>query len=134
MRLGIVGARFGGPFALLIRRQTRLSRGVKGIFVTGITSACRNSSVGASQLATDVVTIEPRGLKHGLVTTEALTQREFHVAFEPRPGRGEMIFAGSLARSQHGLAGIVAQAPFEIGLSRAGDSSLLSKTTLPLAM
>ena len=100
VRLGIVGARFGGPFALLIRRQTRLSRGVKGIFVTGITSACRNSSVGASQLATDVVTIEPRGLKHCLVTTEALTQREFHVAFELRPGRGKMIFAGSLARSK----------------------------------
>ena len=37
VRLGIVGARFGGPFALLIRRQTRLSRGVKGILVTGIT-------------------------------------------------------------------------------------------------
>src|SRR5262244_315465 len=53
------------------------------------------------QLATDIVAIEPRGLEHGLVTTEALTQCEFHVAFEPRPRRGEMIFAGSLARSQH---------------------------------
>src|SRR5262249_32814313 len=30
------------------------------------------------------------------------TQRKFHVAFEPRPGRGEMIFASPLARSQHG--------------------------------
>jgi lipoprotein-anchoring transpeptidase ErfK/SrfK len=33
----IVGARVGGSFALLIRRQTRLSRGVKDILVTGIT-------------------------------------------------------------------------------------------------
>jgi hypothetical protein len=32
----------------------------------------------------------------------ALTQREFHVAFERSPGRGKMIFAGSLSRSQHG--------------------------------
>jgi hypothetical protein len=39
----------------------------------------------SSQLATDIVAIEPRGLKRGLVTTEVLTQREFHVAFEPRP-------------------------------------------------
>jgi lipoprotein-anchoring transpeptidase ErfK/SrfK len=37
VRLGIVGARVGGPFALLTRRQTRLSRGVKDILVTGIT-------------------------------------------------------------------------------------------------
>jgi lipoprotein-anchoring transpeptidase ErfK/SrfK len=37
VRLGIVGARVGGSFALLIRRQTRLSRGVKDILVTGIT-------------------------------------------------------------------------------------------------
>src|SRR5262245_20914125 len=36
---GIVGARRGEPFSLLIRRQTRLSRGVKGIFVTGIAIA-----------------------------------------------------------------------------------------------
>src|SRR5260370_28891637 len=37
VRLGIVGARVGGPFVLLIRRQTRLSRGVKDILVIGIT-------------------------------------------------------------------------------------------------
>jgi lipoprotein-anchoring transpeptidase ErfK/SrfK len=37
VRLGIVGARVGGLFALLTRRQTRLSRGVKDILVTGIT-------------------------------------------------------------------------------------------------
>src|SRR5262249_11989958 len=37
VRLGIVGARVGGPFALLIRHQTRLSRGVKDVLVTGIT-------------------------------------------------------------------------------------------------
>jgi hypothetical protein len=36
---GIVGARRGEPFGLLIRRQTRLSRGVKGILVTGIAVA-----------------------------------------------------------------------------------------------
>src|SRR5215475_5593938 len=56
----------------------------------------------SSQLVTDIVAIKPRGLKHCLVTTEALAQREFHVAFELRPGRCKMIFAGSLARSQHG--------------------------------
>src|SRR5215831_4971356 len=55
----------------------------------------------SSQLATDIVAIEPRGLKHGLVTTEALTQCEFDVAFEPRPRRGKMVFAGPLTRSQH---------------------------------
>src|SRR5262249_8145866 len=54
------------------------------------------------QLATDIVAIEPCGLKHGLVTTEALTQRKFHVTFESGPGRGEMIFPRPLARSQHG--------------------------------
>jgi hypothetical protein len=37
VRSGIVGARLGGTFALLIRRQTRLSRGVKSILMTGIT-------------------------------------------------------------------------------------------------
>jgi lipoprotein-anchoring transpeptidase ErfK/SrfK len=36
VRLGIVGVRVGG-FALLIRHQTRLSRGVRDILVTGIT-------------------------------------------------------------------------------------------------
>jgi hypothetical protein len=49
VRLGIVGARLGGPFALLIRRQTRLSRGVKGILVTGITATMLvTSSASAS--------------------------------------------------------------------------------------
>src|SRR5262249_35022783 len=37
VRSGIVGPRLGGTFALLIRRQTRLSRGVKSILMTGIT-------------------------------------------------------------------------------------------------
>src|SRR5262249_31763383 len=59
-------------------------------------------NLASSQFAPDIIAIEPRSLKHCLVTTEALTQRKFHVAFEPRPGRGEMIFAGPLARSQHG--------------------------------
>jgi hypothetical protein len=36
VRLGIIGARVGGSFALLIRRQTGLSPGVKGTLVTGI--------------------------------------------------------------------------------------------------
>jgi hypothetical protein len=38
--------------------------------------------------------------KHGLVAAKALAQREFHVAFEPRPS--EMILASTLARSEHG--------------------------------
>src|SRR5262249_39069384 len=42
---GIVGARVGGPFALLIRRQTRMSRGVKDILVTGITATTLLTSV-----------------------------------------------------------------------------------------
>jgi hypothetical protein len=48
VRLGIVGARVGGPFALLIRRQTRLSRGVKDILMTGITVATLLTSVAAA--------------------------------------------------------------------------------------
>ena len=48
MRLGIVGARVGGPFALLIRRQTRLSRGVKDILVTGITATTLLTSVASA--------------------------------------------------------------------------------------
>jgi len=48
VRLGIVGARVGGPFALLIRRQTRLSRGVTGIFVTGITVTTLLTSVATA--------------------------------------------------------------------------------------
>src|SRR5258708_15800411 len=48
MRLGIVGARVGGPFALLIRRQTRLSRGVKDILVTGITVTTLFTSVATA--------------------------------------------------------------------------------------
>jgi hypothetical protein len=39
-------------------------------------------------------------LKHGLVAAKALSQGEFHVAFEPRPS--EMILASTLARSEHG--------------------------------
>src|SRR5262245_8341289 len=58
--------------------------------------------LSSSQLAPDIVSIEPRGRNPWLVTTEALTQRKFHVAFEPRPGRGKMVFTGSLSRSQHG--------------------------------
>src|SRR5215475_10078010 len=48
VRLGIFGARLGGPFALLIRRQTRLSRGVKGILVTGITVTTLLTSVATA--------------------------------------------------------------------------------------
>src|SRR5215472_17433225 len=48
VRLGIVGARVGGPFALLIRRQTRLSRGVKHILVTGITATTLLTSVASA--------------------------------------------------------------------------------------
>ena len=46
--LGIVGARVGGPFALLIRRQTRLSRGVKDILVTGVTATTLLTSVASA--------------------------------------------------------------------------------------
>jgi Protein of unknown function (DUF2865) len=48
MRLGIVGARVGGPFALLIRRQTRLSRGVKDILVIGISVTTLLTSVATA--------------------------------------------------------------------------------------
>jgi Protein of unknown function (DUF2865) len=48
VRLGIVGARHGGPSALLTRRQTRLSRGVKGIVVTGITITTLLTSVATA--------------------------------------------------------------------------------------
>src|SRR5215813_5510917 len=48
VRLGIVGARVGGPFALLIRRQTRMSRGVKDILVTGITATTLLTSVATA--------------------------------------------------------------------------------------
>ena len=40
--------RVGGPFALLIRRQTRLSRGVKDILVTGITATTLLTSVASA--------------------------------------------------------------------------------------
>ena len=48
VRRGIVGARVGGPFALLIRHQTRLSRGVKDILVTGITATTLLTSVASA--------------------------------------------------------------------------------------
>ncbi len=48
VRLGIVGARVGGPFVLLIRRQTRLSRGVKDILVIGITVTTLLTSVATA--------------------------------------------------------------------------------------
>jgi lipoprotein-anchoring transpeptidase ErfK/SrfK len=45
---GIVGARVGGSFALLIRRQTRLSRGVKDLLVAGITVTMLLASVATA--------------------------------------------------------------------------------------
>ena len=48
VRLGIVGAQPGGPFALLICRQTRLSRGVKGMLMTGITVTTLLTSVATA--------------------------------------------------------------------------------------
>src|SRR6266480_1670584 len=48
VRLGIVGARVGGPCVLLIRRQTRLSRGVKGVLVNGITVTTLLTSVATA--------------------------------------------------------------------------------------
>src|SRR5262249_18337913 len=68
----------------------------------GTSRTVSSPSLPSLQLAADVVAVEPRGLKHGLVAAEALAQGKFHVAFEPRPGRDEMIFARPLARSQHG--------------------------------
>ena len=47
-RLGIVGARVGGSFALSIRRRTRLRRGVKDILVTGITVTTLLTSVATA--------------------------------------------------------------------------------------
>jgi lipoprotein-anchoring transpeptidase ErfK/SrfK len=46
--LGVVGARSGGPFALFIRRQTGLSRGVKYMLVTGITVTTLFTSVATA--------------------------------------------------------------------------------------
>lgn len=49
VRLPVGGrVRLGGAFALLIRRRTRLSRGVKGILVTGITVATLVTSVATA--------------------------------------------------------------------------------------
>src|SRR6266404_4760678 len=48
VRLGFVGARVGGPFALFIRRQTRLSRGVKDILVIGISVTTLLTSVATA--------------------------------------------------------------------------------------
>src|SRR5256885_5977193 len=48
VRLGIVGARVGGPFALLIRRQPGLSGGVKDILVPGITATTLLPSVASA--------------------------------------------------------------------------------------
>jgi hypothetical protein len=45
---GIIGARRGGTFALLIRRQTGLSRGVKSILMTGITVTTLLTSVATA--------------------------------------------------------------------------------------
>ena len=45
---GIVGARRGEPFGLLIRRQTRLSRGAKGMLVIGITVTTLVTSIAAA--------------------------------------------------------------------------------------
>src|SRR5437879_11943723 len=46
--LGIVGVPVVGSFALLIRRQTRLRRGVKDILVTGITVTMLLTSVATA--------------------------------------------------------------------------------------
>ena len=45
---GIVGARRGEPFGLLIRRQSRLSRGAKGMLVIGITVTTLVTSIAAA--------------------------------------------------------------------------------------
>src|SRR5215468_3098344 len=45
---GIIGARRGGTFALLIRRQTGLSRGAKSILMTGITVTTLLTSVATA--------------------------------------------------------------------------------------
>jgi len=45
---GIIGARRGGTFALLIRRQTGLSRGVKSTLMTGITVTTLLTSVATA--------------------------------------------------------------------------------------
>ena len=97
-----------GGTAALECRPTLASERLRGLSFNpsrhggSIWQVANGLSLPSLQLTTDIVAIEPRGLKHSLVTTKALTQRKFHVAFEPRLGRGEMIFAGPLARSQHG--------------------------------
>ena len=77
MRLGIVGARFGGPFALLIRRQTRLSRGVKGILVTGITVTTLLTSVATASAQNIFEALFGRlGLSPGPVPDANFTARD----------------------------------------------------------
>src|SRR5271170_2945238 len=51
----------------------------------------------------DVIVIEPGGLERRVVAAaEALAQRQADVAFEPRPGRGQMVFLGARAGAEHG--------------------------------
>jgi lipoprotein-anchoring transpeptidase ErfK/SrfK len=77
VRLGIVGARLGGPFALLIRRQTRLSRGVKGILVTGITVTMLLTSVATASAQNIFEALFGRlGLSPGPVPDANFTARD----------------------------------------------------------
>src|SRR5262249_21370572 len=58
--------------------------------------------MSSSQLATDIVAVEPPALKRRLVTTEGLAKGKFHVPLEPRPVRDEMVLTRPCARAQHG--------------------------------
>src|SRR6516165_12184470 len=77
VRLGIFGARLGGPFALLLRRQARLSRGVKGILVTGITVTTLLTSVATASAPNIFEALFGRlGLSPGPVPDANFTARD----------------------------------------------------------
>src|SRR5262249_53523331 len=106
----VIGRRCAAPFggaAALECRPTLASERLRGLSFNpsrhggSIWQVANGLSLPSLQLTPDIIAIEPRSLKHCLVTTEALTKREFDVAFEPRPRRGKMVFAGPLTRSQH---------------------------------
>jgi lipoprotein-anchoring transpeptidase ErfK/SrfK len=76
VRLGIVGARVGGSFALLIRRQTRLSRGVKDILVTGITVTMLHTSAATASAQNIFEALFGRGPSPGPVPDANFTARD----------------------------------------------------------
>ena len=84
VRLGIVGARVGGPFVLLIRRQTRLSRGAKGMLVIGITVTTLVTSIAAASAQNIFEALFGRlGASPGPVPDANFTARDRHELANP---------------------------------------------------